>query len=217
MGAISASLVKELREKSGAGMLDCKKALEKADGDLDKAVEVLREEGLAKADKKAGRVAAEGMVASYIHGNGRIGVLIEVNCETDFAAKNEDFQQFVKDISMHIAASNPQYIRKDEIPEHVVEKEKEVLKQQAMNEGKPENIVEKMVEGRLDKHLKEICLEEQPFVKDPDTSVSELVKEKTAKIGEKISIRRFARYELGEGIEKAEENFAEEVMAQTKK
>lgn len=215
--AVNAGMVKELREKTGAGMLDCKKALEKADGNMDKAVEILREEGLAAADKKAGRIAAEGLVESYIHGNGRIGVLVEINCETDFVAKNEEFQQFVKDVAMQIAASNPKYVRREEVPESEVEKEKEILKQQALNEGKPEHIVEKMVEGRLDKYFKEICLEEQPFIKDPDKTIEELVKEKIAKIGEKITIRRFSRFELGEGIEKKEENFAEEVMAQTKK
>lgn len=179
--AVNAGMVKELREKTGAGMLDCKKALEKADGNMDKAVEILREEGLAAADKKAGRIAAEGLVESYIHGNGRIGVLVEINCETDFVAKNEEFQQFVKDVAMQIAASNPKYVRREEVPESEVEKEKEILKQQALNEGKPEHIVEKMVEGRLDKYFKEICLEEQPFIKDPDKTIEELVKEKNCK------------------------------------
>ncbi|GAB7388246.1 translation elongation factor Ts [Bacillaceae bacterium] len=215
--AVSASLVKELREKTGAGMMDCKKALEETNGDIEKAIEVLREKGLAKAAKKADRLAAEGLVESYIHGGGRIGVLVEVNCETDFVAKTDEFKAFVKDIAMQIAAANPKYVRREEVPAEEVAKEREILRQQALNEGKPEHIVEKMVEGRLDKFFKEICLLEQPFIKDPDKTIDELVKEKIAKIGENISIRRFARYELGEGLEKRQDNFVEEVMAQVKK
>lgn len=213
---ITASMVKELREKTGAGMMDCKKALAEANGNMEKAVEVLRERGIASASKKSGRIAAEGLVESYIHSNGRIGVLVEVNCETDFVAKTDEFHSFVRDIAMHIAATNPKYLRREEVSLEEVEKEKEILKQQALNEGKPEKIIEKMVEGRLDKFYKEICLLEQPFVKDPDKTIDVLVKEKIAKIGENINIRRFVRYELGEGLEKREDNFVEEVMAQMK-
>lgn len=213
---ITASMVKELREKTGAGMMDCKKALAEANGNMEKAVEVLREKGIASAAKKSGRIAAEGLVESYIHSNGRIGVLVEVNCETDFVAKTEEFHAFVRDIAMHIAATNPKYLRREEVSQEEVEKEKEILKQQALNEGKPEKIIEKMVEGRLDKFYKEICLLEQAFVKDPDKTIDVLVKEKIAKIGENINIRRFVRYELGEGLEKREDNFVEEVMAQMK-
>jgi len=213
---ITAGMVKELREKTGAGMMDCKKALTEAGGDMERAVEILREKGLAAAAKKAGRIATEGLVESYIHAGGRIGVLVEVNCETDFVAKTEEFKSFVKDIAMQIAAAKPSYIRKDEVPAEEVEKERSILLAQALNEGKPEHIVEKMVEGRLEKYFKEICLLEQPFIKDPDKSIDQLLKETIAKIGENISIRRFARFELGEGLEKKQENFAEEVMAQIK-
>lgn len=215
--AISASLVKELREKTGAGMLDCKKALEEAGGDLDKASEILRERGLAAAAKKAGRIATEGLVESYIHGGGRIGVLVEVNCETDFVAKTDQFREFVKDIAMQIAAANPQYLRREDVPAEALEKEKEILRAQALNEGKPEKVVDKIVEGRLSKFFEENCLMEQAFIKDPDKTIAQLVNEKIAAIGENISIRRFARFELGEGLEKKQENFAEEVMAQVKK
>ncbi|MTI82226.1 MAG: translation elongation factor Ts [Firmicutes bacterium] len=217
MADISAKLVKELRDKTGAGMMDCKKALQETNGDIEKAIDFLREKGLSKAAKKAGRVTAEGLVESYIHGNGRIGVLVEVNCETDFVAKNEGFKAMVKDIAMQVAASKPEFVRREDVPEELVAKEKEVLKAQALNEGKPENIVEKMVEGRIDKYYKEICLLEQPYIKDPDKTVEQLVKETIAKIGENISVRRFTRYELGEGIEKKQDNFADEVMAQINK
>ena len=213
---ISAKLVKELRDKTAAGMMDCKKALVETNGDVDKAVDYLREKGLSKAAKKAGRIASEGIVESYIHG-GRIGVLVEVNSETDFVAKNEEFQNFVKDVAMHIAAENPLYVRKEEVPLEVVNKEKEILTKQALEEGKPEKIVEKMVEGRISKFYTEICLLEQAFVKDPDKTVGELLNEKIAKIGENMNIRRFARFEVGEGIEKKEENFAEEVASQINK
>ncbi|MBC8531101.1 translation elongation factor Ts [Gehongia tenuis] len=211
---ITASQVKELRERTGVGMMDCKKALTETDGDMEKAVELLREKGLAAAAKKAGRIAAEGIVESYIHMGGRIGVLVEVNCETDFVAKTDDFKSFVRDIAMQIAASNPQYVSKEEVPQDVIEKEKEILRIQALNEGKPEKIVDKMVEGRIQKYYKDVCLLEQPFVKDPDMTVSQLVNEKVAKIGEKIAVRRFVRYEMGEGLQKREDNFAEEVMSQ---
>lgn len=214
--AITAAQVKELREKTGAGMMDCKKALQEANGDMEKASELLRKKGLAAADKKAGRIAAEGLVESYIHAGGKIGVLVEVNCETDFVAKTEDFRTFVRDIAMHIAATDPDYVRREEVPEDVIEKERAILKEQALAEGKPEHIVEKMVEGRLEKFFTQVCLVDQPFVKNPDITVEELVKEHIAKIGENITIRRFARFGLGEGLEKKEENFKEEVMAQAK-
>lgn len=211
--SISASMVKELRERTGTGMLDCKKALEKNDGNIEKAIEYLREKGLSKAAKKAGRITAEGIVEAYIHG-GRIGVLVEVNTETDFVSKNDEFKEFVKDIAMQIAAHNPQYVSRDEIPQDVLNKEREILKQQALNEGKPENIAEKMVEGRIEKYFKESCLLEQEFIKDPDTTIKQLLTEKIARIGENIIIRRFARFEVGEGLEKKEENFAQEVAKQ---
>lgn len=213
MSKISASLIKDLREKTGAGMLDCRNALQETDGDLEKAVDLLREKGLSKAAKKSSRIAAEGLVESYVHG-GRIGVLVEVNSETDFVAKTDEFKDFVKDIAMQIAASSPKYVSRDEVPEEIVNHEKEVLTQQAMNEGKPQNIAEKMVEGRIEKFYKEIVLLEQPFIKDPDKTIETLLKEKIAKIGENIKIRRFVRFEVGEGLEKREENFADEVAKQ---
>ena len=213
MSKISASLVKELREKTGAGMLDCRNALQETDGDLDKAVDLLREKGLSKAAKKSSRIAAEGLVEAYIHG-GRIGVLVEVNSETDFVAKTDEFKDFVKDVAMQIAASSPKYVSREEVPEEIINHEKEVLTQQAMNEGKPQNIAEKMVEGRIEKFYKDIVLLEQPFIKDPDKSIETLLKEKIAKIGENIKIRRFVRFEVGEGLEKREENFADEVAKQ---
>lgn len=216
MAEITAALVKELRERTGAGMMDCKKALSATDGDLEKAIDFLREKGLAAAAKKAGRVAAEGLVEAYIHGGGRIGVLVEVNCETDFVAKTDAFKELVKDIAMHIAATNPSYLKREEVPTAELEHEQAVLAEQARNEGKPEKIIEKMVAGRIEKYYKEVCLMEQPFVKDPDKTISDLITESIAKIGENISIRRFTRYQLGEGIEKKEENFAEEVMKQIK-
>ncbi len=212
---ISAALVKELREKTGVGMMECKKALIEAKGDIDKAVDILRERGVELANKKAGRIASEGLVESYIHGEGRIGVLVEVNCETDFVTKTDEFKNFVKDVAMHIAATNPIYVSRDEVPEEVVQKERDILRQQALNEGKPEKIVEKMVEGRVDKFYKDVCLLEQPFIKDTDISVEDLLKEKIAKIGENMNIRRFARFQLGEGLEKKSCDFAAEVQAQT--
>ena len=213
MAEITAALVKELRERTGAGMMDCKKALSATDGDLEKAIDFLREKGLAAAAKKAGRVAAEGLVEAYIHGGGRIGVLVEVNCETDFVAKTDAFKELVKDIAMNIAATNPSYLKREEVPTAELEHEQAVLAEQARNEGKPEKIIEKMVAVRIEKYYKEVCLMEQPFVKDPDKTISDLITESIAKIGENISIRRFTRYQLGEGIEKKEENFAEEVMS----
>ncbi|NMA66123.1 MAG: translation elongation factor Ts [Clostridiaceae bacterium] len=213
---ISASMVKDLRDRTGAGMMDCKRALTETNGDIEKAIEYLREKGLAKAAKKAGRIASEGLVDAYIHGDGRIGVLVEVNIETDFAAKNEEFRAFVKDIAMQIAAMNPKYVRREEVPAEVIEKEKEILKAQAMNEGKPEHIAEKIVAGRIEKFYNEVCLLEQPFIKDGDKTVDQITQEKIAAIGENINIRRFVRFERGEGIDKKEENFADEVMKQIK-
>lgn len=211
---ITAGMVKELREITSAGMMDCKKALQETDGNMEEAVKLLREKGLAKAAKKAGRVASEGAVISYIHGGGRIGVLVEINSETDFVGKLDEFKEFGKDIAMQIAAANPQYVRREEVPAEAIENEKEILRAQALNEGKPAAIVDKMVEGRISKYYKEVCLMEQAFIKDPDLSIEQLLQEKIARIGENISIRRFARYEVGEGIEKEESNFAEEVAKQ---
>ena len=211
---ITAQMVKELREKTGSGMMDCKKALTEADGDMEKAIVILREKGMAKTAKKADRIAAEGVVASYIHMGGRIGAMVEINCETDFVAQTDKFQRFAKDVAMHIAAANPKYLSEDEVPEEEVAKEREILKVQALNEGKPEKIVEKMVEGRLKKFYKEICLLDQPYIKDPDMTIGDLVKEPIMDIGENVKIRRFARFEMGEGLEKKQENFAEEVAKQ---
>jgi len=211
--SISASLVKELREATGAGMMDCKKALVETNGDMDEAVKYLREKGIAKAAKKSDRVAAEGIISSYIHG-GRIGVIVEINSETDFVAKNEEFQEFGRDVAMQVAAAKPLYVRREDVPTEAIDAEKEILRNQALNEGKPAKIVDKMVEGRIAKYYKEVCLLEQPFIKDPDKTIDDLLKEKIAKIGENLSIRRFSRFEVGEGIEKKSENFAEEVAKQ---
>lgn len=211
--AITAQLVKELREKSGAGMMDCKKALAETDGDIEKAQDLLREKGLASAAKKAGRIASEGIVASYIHGN-RIGVLIEVNSETDFVAKNEEFKEFVRDMAMQVAAANPKYVTREEVPEEEVAHERKVLTEQALNEGKPEKIVEKMVAGRIEKFYEEIVLLDQKYIKDPDQKVGDLLTNLISKIGENIKIRRFVRFEVGEGLEKKSEDFAEEVAKQ---
>lgn len=210
--------VMKLREMSGAGMMDCKKALLECDGDMERAMDFLREKSLAASAKKASRIAAEGIVDSYVHMGGKIGVLVEVNCETDFVAKTDDFKTLVHDIAMHIAAAKPTYVSKEEVNADEIEKEREILRAQAKNEPKPkpDNIIEKMVEGRIEKYYKEVCLMEQPFVKDPDRTISQLLNEAVAKIGEKISIRRFVRYEMGEGLQKREDNFAEEVMSQMK-
>lgn len=213
---VTTEMVKELRERTGAGIVDCKKALTEKDGDVEKAIEFLREKGLAAAAKKSGRIAAEGVCESYIHGGGRIGVLIELNCETDFVAKTDAYKSLAKDICMQIAASKPEYVRREDVPQEVVDKEKEIFTQQAMNEGKPAAVVEKMITGRIEKYYKEICLLEQPFIKDPDKTVNQLIVDKIATIGENINVRRFVRFELGEGLEKRQNNFAEEVMAQTK-
>ena len=210
---ISAKDVKELRERTGAGMMDCKNALVETGGDIEKAIDFLREKGLASAAKKAGRIASEGLVDSYIHG-GRIGVLVEVNSETDFVAKTEEFQEFVRDVAMQVAATNPKYVSRDEVDEDEINREKEVLRNQALNEGKPEKIVEQMVNGRIEKYFEEVCLLDQKFIKNPDVTMEELLNEKISKIGENLKIRRFARFEVGEGLEKREENFADEVSKQ---
>ncbi len=211
--AITAAQIKELREITSAGMMDCKKALEATDGDMDKAVDFLREKGLASAAKKASRIASEGIVESYIHG-GRIGVLVEVNSETDFVAKNDEFKSFVKDVAMQIAAIAPKYISRDEVDEAELNHEREVLTEQAKSENKPEHIIEKMVEGRLEKFYEQVCLLDQPFIKDSDKTIQELLNDLIAKLGENIKIRRFVRYEVGEGLEKKDEDFAEEVAKQ---
>ncbi len=214
--SVPASLVKELRERTGAGMMDCKRALAETGGDLEKATDYLREKGLAAAAKKAGRIAAEGLVEAYIHGAGKIGVLVEVNCETDFVAKTDEFKTLVRDIAMQIAASKPEYVRREEVSSETIEKEKAILRAQALNEGKPEKIVDKMVEGRIEKYYKEVCLLEQPFIKNPDQTIQQLLTEKIAKIGENISVRRFARFELGEGLEKKKSDLAAEVEEATR-
>lgn len=213
---VTAAMVKELRERTGAGMMDCKKALVDTNGDIEKAIDELRTKGLAKAAKKAGRSASEGVAISYIHGGGRIGVLVEVNCETDFVAKTEEFKQLAYDMAMQIAASNPAYVSREEVSVNVINREKEVLRAQALEEGKPEKVVDKMVEGRIEKYFKENCLLEQPFIKDPEKTVQELIHENIARIGENISVRRFARFEVGEGLEKEKADFAAEVMSQIK-
>ena len=214
---VTAEMVKELRERTGAGMMDCKKALNECNGNMDKAIDFLREKGLAAAAKKAGRVAAEGIVEAYIHGGGRIGVLLELNCETDFVAKTEGFKALAKDIAMQIAAANPAYVSRSEVPSSIIEHEREILRIQALNEGKPAHIVEKMIDGRVEKYYKEVCLLEQPFIKDPDKTVTQLITESISKIGENIAVRRFTRYQLGEGIEKKSNDFAAEVMAAVQK
>lgn len=210
---VSADLVKDLRAKTGAGMMDCKKALSEANGDMDKAVEVLRKKGLATAAKKAGRVAAEGAVGSYIHMGGKIGVLVEINCETDFAAKNGEFQELVKDIAMHVAASSPKYVRREEVPAAELDKEREIAIEVARKEGKPDKVLEKIAEGKVEKYYEMVCLLDQAFVKDPEKKVHQVVTDKVAKIGENITIRRFVRFQLGEGIEKKSSDFAAEVAA----
>ena len=211
MAEISANAVKELREKTGAGMMDCKKALAESGGDFSKAEDLLRKKGLASAAKKAGRIAAEGAVGSYIHMGGKIGVLVEVNCETDFVARTEGFQTLVKDIAMQIAAASPLCVRREEVPPAVVEKEMEIARAQARDQKKPEAIVEKMATGKVEKYFKEFVLLEQPFVKDDKKSVQDVLNEAVAKMGENIQVRRFSRFVLGEGLEKKQENLAEEV------
>jgi elongation factor Ts len=208
---ISAGMIKDLRERTGAGMADCKKALQEVEGDVDKAIDYLRKKGLAKAAKKAGREATEGAVVSYIHGGGRIGVLVEINCETDFVARNDDFQAFTRDVAMQIAAMNPLFVRKEEVGDDFVAREREVLLAKAKESGKPEPVVQKMVDGQIAKWLKEICLLDQSFVKNPDKTIDQLQQELIAKIGENIKVRRFVRFELGEGLDKKKDDFATEV------
>ncbi len=215
MAEISAKVVKALREKTGAGMMDCKKALQASEGDEAKAVEWLRQKGITSAEKKSGRVAAEGMVGSYIHTGGRIGVLVEVNCETDFVARREEFQALVHDIAMQVAAcSNVEYITVDEIPQDTIDKEKNIEMGREDLASKPEKIRAKIVDGRIQKRLKELSLLDQPFIRDQSITVEELIKQTVAQLGENIQVRRFSRFVLGEGIEKKESNFAEEVAAQ---
>ncbi|MBT8493769.1 MAG: translation elongation factor Ts [Deltaproteobacteria bacterium] len=214
MAQVTATLIKELRERTGSGMSDCKKALVETDADMDKAIEFLRKKGLAKAAKKAGRVATEGLVHSYIHGGGRIGVLVEINCETDFVARNEDFVGFANEVALQIAAMNPIYVSKEEVPADVVEKEKAIRLETAKESGKPEKVLEKIVDGQLSKWMKEICLLDQAWVKDDKKSIADLTQELVAKLGENIKVRRFTRFELGEGLEKKQDNFAEEVAKQ---
>jgi elongation factor Ts len=211
---VTATQIKDLRERTGAGMADCKKALTEVSGDMDKAIDYLRAKGLAKAAKKAGREATEGLVVSYIHGGGRIGVLVEINCETDFVARNEDFVGFTRDVAMQIAAMTPQFVRKEEVASDVVAREREVLLAKAKDSGKPEPVVQKMVDGQIAKWMKEICLLDQAFVKNPDKTIEQLQQELIAKIGENIKVRRFVRFELGEGLEKKKDDFAAEVARQ---
>jgi elongation factor Ts len=195
--AITAEMVKDLREKTGAGMMDCKKALSETEGDIEKAIDYLRQKGLSDAAKRTGRTATEGAIGSYIHPGGKLGVLVEINCESDFVARTEDFQTLVKDVAMHIAAANPLYLRREEVPESVMAREKNIYEAQAREGGKPEKIIERIVQGKLEKFFQEICLLEQPFVKDPDVNITQLVSSKIAKLGENIVIRRFQRYQLG--------------------
>ncbi len=211
--SITAAQVNELRKATGAGLMDCKRALQETGGDQEKAIDYLRKKGLAAASKKASRIASEGIVGSYIHAGGKIGVLVEVNCETDFVAKNENFQAFVKDIAMHIAAASPQFVRREEVNAELVEHEKEIYRAKAKESGKPDNIVEKIVDGQVNKFYAEVCLLEQSFVKDPDKTVQTYLNETIASIGENMSIRRFTRFVLGEGLAKKESDFAAEVAA----
>jgi elongation factor Ts len=217
MAEITTGMIKELREKTGAGMVDCKNALTEAGGNIDDAIELLRKKGMATASKKAGRVAAEGAVGSYIHMGGKVGVIVEINCESDFVARGDEFQQLVKDVAMHIAAVDPQYVRREDVPAEIVEKEREILLDQLKNDEsnakKPEDVLQKIIDGRLNKFYEEIVLSEQPFVKDPSKTIGELVTEKIASIKENITIRRFTRYKMGEGIEKRQDDFVAEVAS----
>ncbi|MBX5482691.1 MAG: translation elongation factor Ts [Myxococcaceae bacterium] len=213
MAEITAKMVSDLREKTGAGMMDCKKALVECQGDFAKAEEYLRKKGIASAAKKAGRVAAEGLVGSYVH-NGKIGVLVEVNCETDFVARNEAFQALVKDLAMHIAAASPLYVRREEVPAEALEKEKEIERHKLREQNKPEALIEKIVEGKINKYYEQVCLLEQPWFREDKKKVSDIITEAVAKIGENITVRRFARFVVGEGIEKKTDNLAEEVAKQ---
>jgi elongation factor Ts len=211
---ITAQMVKQLRERTGAGMMDCKAVLNEAQGDMEKAVDLLRKKGLAAAAKKAGRVTAEGAVGSYIHAGGKIGVLVEVNCETDFVARTEPFQELVRDIALHIAAADPRFVGREEVTGEDLDRERAIYREQALASGKPANVVDRIVEGKLEKYYSEFVLLEQPFVKDPDKSVGQLIAERVGKIGENIKVRRFARFKLGEGLEKRQDDFAAEVLAQ---
>ena len=219
MAEVNAGAIKALREKTGAGMMECKKALMESEGNEERAIEILRERGLASAKKKEGRVAAEGVVGSYIHMGGKVGVLVEVNCETDFVARGEEFQQLVKDIAMHVAAAEPRFVSRDEIAAELVDKERDIARAQAKNDpknaNKPEQVIEKIVEGRLNKFYEEVVLLDQPFIKDPAKTVGELITEKIAKSGEKVTVRRFARYKMGEGLAKREDDFGDEVAKLT--
>ncbi len=197
---ISIELVKDLRQRTGAGVIDCKAALQEAQGNMEAAIDYLRRKGLATAAKKAGRIATDGLVSSYIHAGGKMGVLVEINCETDFVAKTGDFQTFVKNIAMHIAAANPQYIRREEIPEEALERERAIYRTQAQDSGKPQKVIDKIVEGKMERFYSEICLLEQTYVRDSDLTIKELLDAMIAKIGENITIRRFARFQLGEGL-----------------
>lgn len=198
MAEVTASMVKELRDQTGAPIIDCKNALNETEGNIDKALEVLRIKGVAKASKKAGRETHEGIITSYIHGGGKIGVMVEINCETDFVARNEEFQSVAKELAMQIAANNPKYITKDEVPAEEVEKEKDILKAEVVESGKPEEMADKIVEGKINKYYEEVCLLEQPYIREPKTKVGDLLKSLIAKIGENIVIKRFVRYQLGE-------------------
>ena len=211
---VTASDIAKLRFQTGAGMMDCKAALEEAGGDMNMAADILRKKGVLKAAKRADKVAAEGIVASYIHGGGKSGVLVEVNCETDFVAKTDSFKALVNDIAMHVAASAPRYVARAEVPADVIEREKNVYCGQLKEESKPEAMMEKIVEGKLNRFYSEVCLLEQPFIKDEDKTIEQLLQGKTGEIGEKITVRRFVRYELGDGIEKEAVDFAAEVMGQ---
>jgi elongation factor Ts len=201
MTTINATMVKQLREKSGAGMMDCKQALVECDADIDKAIDFLRKKGLATAQKRAGRAMTEGTIQSYIHMGGKLGVLVEVNCETDFVAKNEDFVQFAKNIAMHIAATNPLGVRPEDVPEETVQRERDIYQAQAAETGKPENVITKIVDGKINKFFKENCLLNQPYVRDPDLAVEDVLNELIAKIGENITIKRFVRFQTGETAE----------------
>ncbi|MDQ3651713.1 MAG: translation elongation factor Ts [Acidobacteriota bacterium] len=217
MAEITAAAVKVLREKTGAGMMECKNALTEASGNEEQAIELLRKRGLASAKKKEGRIAAEGAVGSYIHMGGKVGVLVEVNCETDFVARTEEFQQLVKDVAMHVAAAEPRYVSRDEVPGEALDKEREIARAQAKNDpknaNKPDQVIDKIVEGRLNKFYEEAVLLDQPFVKDPAKTINDLLTEKIASTGERISVRRFSRYKMGEGIAKRDDDFGGEVAA----
>lgn len=206
---IDAKIVKALREKTGAGMMDCKKALTESGGNEEKAIDILREKGLAAAARRAGRAANQGVIDSYIHMGGRIGVLVEINCETDFVARNDEFRDFVRNICLQVAATNPAYRKKEDVPESILEKERQIIKVQAMNEGKPEKVIEKIVEGRLDKFYRENCLLEQSYIKDDEQTVNDLLTALIAKIGENIVIRRFARFEIGDWLDEDQSNCCE--------